>query len=95
MQIGDRRLGGRKSGTSTIRPVIPGLPAAAPDQLKRSCGPFSALASAELFALRPASAPQAVRLALGYETSRERLAQGFEVIAELLADGEAGRASIV
>jgi DNA-binding transcriptional MocR family regulator len=51
--------------------------------------------TAEIFALRPASVPPAIRLALGYETSRERLAGGLRVIADLLDSGVAGGASIV
>jgi len=53
------------------------------------------VASGEFFALNPKSAPQAVRLALGYEPSRARMAEGLRVIASLLAADGAGGASIV
>jgi len=53
------------------------------------------VATGDIFALRPASVPPAIRLALGYETSRERLAAGLSIIADLLDSDGAGGASIV
>jgi DNA-binding transcriptional MocR family regulator len=53
------------------------------------------VASGEIFALKPKSAPQAIRLALGYEANRARMAEGLRVIADLLAGGGASGASIV
>ena len=53
------------------------------------------VASGEIFALRPKSAPQAVRLALGYEASRARMAEGLRIVADLLGGGGASGASIV
>ncbi len=53
------------------------------------------VASGEIFLLKPGLAPQSLRLALGYETSRERLAKGLTIVAELLASDGARRSSIV
>ncbi|MBE9552921.1 MAG: PLP-dependent aminotransferase family protein [Proteobacteria bacterium] len=53
------------------------------------------VASGEIFALRPKSAPQAVRLALGYEADRARMAEGLRIVADLLGGGGASGASIV
>ncbi len=49
----------------------------------------------EIFLLKPGPAPGALRLALGYETSKERLAQGLGVVAELLQCDGTRRSSIV
>jgi len=53
------------------------------------------VASGETFLLKPGSPPQALRLALGYETDRDRLAKGLKIVAELLASDGARRPSIV
>jgi DNA-binding transcriptional MocR family regulator len=53
------------------------------------------VASGEIFLLKPGAAPQSLRLALGYETSRERLAKGLAVVADLLESDGARRATIV
>lgn len=53
------------------------------------------LATGEVFMLQAGPAPGALRLALGYETSRERLARGLNVVAELLADDGARRTPII
>jgi len=45
--------------------------------------------SAESFAVGQAASPQAVRISLGYETSRARVTRGLEIIAALLAGHEA------
>lgn len=53
------------------------------------------LATGEIFRLKSAQTPPGIRLALGYETSRERLAQGLGVVAGLLAAGPAEEAVIM
>ncbi|MDP6343823.1 MAG: PLP-dependent aminotransferase family protein [Alphaproteobacteria bacterium] len=53
------------------------------------------VATGEIFLLKPGGAPRSLRLALGYETSRERLAKGLAVIADLLSSDGARRPSIV
>ena len=53
------------------------------------------VAAGEIFLLKPGPAPRSLRLALGYETSRERLAKGLAVVADLLLSDGARRATIV
>ncbi|MDP6407300.1 MAG: PLP-dependent aminotransferase family protein [Alphaproteobacteria bacterium] len=53
------------------------------------------VAPGEIFMLKPGPAPQSLRLALGYETSRERLGKGLAVVADLLANAGARQAVIV
>jgi DNA-binding transcriptional MocR family regulator len=53
------------------------------------------VASGEIFLLKPGAAPQSLRLALGYETSQERLHKGLAVVADLLESDGARRATIV
>jgi DNA-binding transcriptional MocR family regulator len=53
------------------------------------------IATGDTFLLKPRPAPQSIRLALGYETSRQRLEKGLRVIADLLASDGARQASIV
>jgi len=53
------------------------------------------LLTGENFAIGQTNAPQAVRLCLGYETSRERVAAGLEVVAGLLENAEPHGSSLV
>ena len=53
------------------------------------------VATGEIFQLKPGPPPRSLRLALGYETSRERLAKGLTVVADLLSCDGARRASIM
>jgi DNA-binding transcriptional MocR family regulator len=53
------------------------------------------VATGEIFLLKPGTGPQSLRLALGYETSRERLKKGLSVVADLLNADGARRPSIV
>ena len=46
------------------------------------------LLTAEFFAVGQTPAPRAVRICLGYETSRERLAEGLRVVADLCAGAD-------
>ncbi len=49
----------------------------------------------DIFAVGQAPAPQALRLALGRETSRERMTAGLEIVAELLGGKEGSGLSVV
>jgi DNA-binding transcriptional MocR family regulator len=53
------------------------------------------VALGEIFMLKAGPAPQSLRLALGYESTRERLAQGLTVVADLLANPRVRQAVIV
>jgi len=53
------------------------------------------VATGEMFALKPGVMPQSLRLALGYETTAERLGQGLKIIAGLLAGNGTRQSSIV
>ena len=53
------------------------------------------VAAGEIFHLKPGAGIPSVRLALGYETSRDRLETGLRVVADILGKDSAGQTSII